>query len=189
MAIEFEVEYNLHYPAWRSVVDGFWNTASQQLLQQAWELNLSRLKSGTQQPSTVTVSVLLTDDEEISHLNQQYRQQPRATNILSFPMSSFAAITVDLTADLLDAANTLVLGDLVLAYQTCQAQLSQPEFYDLLQGPSQFSPLQLYSLRLLAHGILHLFGYDHLQEAEAERMEALEAQLLANLGIILESIC
>lgn len=101
--------------------------------------------------------VLLTSDEEIQGLNAQFRCQDRATNVLSFP----AAISAKGH-----------LGDLALAFGTCAREAAE-------QGKTLADHVQ----HLTVHGVLHLIGYDHDDDAEAEVMEALERRLLADLGI------
>ena len=101
--------------------------------------------------------VLLTSDEEIQGLNAQFRGQDRATNVLSFP----AAISAEGH-----------LGDLALAFGTCAREADE-------QGKTLADHVQ----HLTVHGVLHLIGYDHDDDAEAEVMEALERRLLADLGI------
>lgn len=107
------------------------------------------------------VSVLLTDDAQVHELNRIWRQQDKPTNVLSFPAAS--------TADLPKAP---MLGDIVVAFETVEreAQADGKTFPDHLT-------------HLVVHGFLHLLGYDHLSDDEAETMEALECQILSGLGI------
>ena len=100
------------------------------------------------------LSVLLTDNERVRELNASYRQKDAPTNILSFP------------------AKPPFLGDLVLAYETCaqEAQILGRPFND-------------YVSHLLVHGLLHLFGFTHDDDTEADRMENKEVEILARLGL------
>lgn len=101
--------------------------------------------------------ILLTSDDEMQGLNAQFRGQDKATNVLSFP----AAINPEGH-----------LGDLALAYETCAKEAKE-------QGKTLADHVQ----HLTVHGVLHLIGYDHDHDDEAEIMEALERSLLAELGI------
>ena len=114
------------------------------------------------------VAVKLTDDDEVHGLNRAYRDKDRPTNVLSFPM---------VQADLLEAtANTddgeVLLGDIVLAEGVCSREAAE-------KGIS----IADHAAHLIVHGTFHLLGYDHMEDAEAEAMEALETQSLISLGI------
>ena len=100
--------------------------------------------------------VLLTDDEAIQALNRDHRGKDRPTNVLSFPAAPSAAPH---------------MGDVALAYETCAREAAE-------QGKSLEHHLQ----HLVAHGVLHLLGWDHMTEAEAEAMEGRERLILARLG-------
>ena len=107
--------------------------------------------------NAASVVILLTDDDDIKGLNAQFRGKDSATNVLSFPA-------------LLNAQGHL--GDIALAFDTCVREAAE-------QGKALADHVQ----HLTVHGVLHLLGYDHENEAEAEIMEALERALLADLGI------
>jgi probable rRNA maturation factor len=106
------------------------------------------------------VSLCLADDAALHALNLRWRGVDKPTNVLSFPSAPL---------DRLGDATTL--GDIALAYETLGRESD-----DL--GISFADHYR----HLLAHGFLHLIGYDHETEAEAERMEALETKILARLG-------
>jgi probable rRNA maturation factor len=107
------------------------------------------------------VVILLTDDAGVRTLNARYRGKDRPTNVLSFP-----------GADMPLPDQSRHLGDLVLAFGTCAAEAEQ-------QGKSLADHLS----HLTVHGVLHLLGRDHEDEAEAETMEAEERAVLASLGV------
>ncbi|PKU23389.1 rRNA maturation RNase YbeY [Telmatospirillum siberiense] len=121
------------------------------------------LSRGT--PEQVEVSLVLADDAMVQELNRQYRGQDKPTNVLSF-----AALDGDDEIAVPDGP--LMLGDVVLAFETTTREA-------LAEG----KPLADHLSHLLVHGILHLLGYDHLEEAEAEEMEGRERVILAGLGI------
>jgi probable rRNA maturation factor len=106
------------------------------------------------------VSLCLADDAALRALNLSWRGIDKPTNVLSFPSA----------ADRPGEAATL--GDIALAYETLAREAD-----DL--GVS----LADHYRHLLVHGFLHLIGYDHETDAEAERMEALETKILARLGV------
>lgn len=107
------------------------------------------------------VAVLLTDDAEVRRLNKTYRSIDKPTNVLSFP-ADFPAGPDELPP----------LGDIVMAYETCCTEATA----------KGVSVLDHFS-HLLVHGLLHLFGYDHMEAEEALEMEALEVQLLSKIGV------
>ena len=103
------------------------------------------------------VVVLLTDDAAVQDLNARFRDRDRPTNVLSFPAADSAAPH---------------LGDLVLAFGVCAAEAAA-------QGKTLADHLS----HLTVHGVLHLLGRDHEDEAEADEMEAEERSILASLGV------
>ncbi len=104
-----------------------------------------------------SVTVLLTDDAVVQDLNARFRGKDRATNVLSFP----------------SLANPEGhLGDIALAYETCAREAAE-------QGKSLGAHLS----HLTAHGLLHLLGHDHEDEAAGVAMEAIEREAMARLGI------
>jgi probable rRNA maturation factor len=110
----------------------------------------------------VELSLVFTDDDAIQSLNAEWRQKDKPTNVLSFPAFPMAP------GDPLPP----MLGDIVLAYETVVREAE-------LEG----KPLENHITHLIIHGLLHLLGYDHETDAEAEEMEALERQALARLAI------
>ncbi len=116
-------------------------------------------QSGIRIADGAEVSIVLCDDAFIAELNRKWRQLDKPTNVLSFP--SGGAI-----------ASTPVLGDIVIAFETAAKEAAEAG-----------KPLRDHVAHLLAHGFLHLIGYDHLADADAEAMEALERSVLARLGI------
>ncbi len=106
---------------------------------------------------TGTVSLLLGDDATVAALNKQFRGKDGATNVLSFPPAQ---------------GEEGFLGDIALAAETIveEAQFQGKRFQD-------------HAAHLVVHGFLHLLGYDHMEPAEAEKMEARERAILISLGI------
>lgn len=108
------------------------------------------------------LSILFTDDAAIRQLNAQWRGKDKPTNVLSFP--AFATGPGDPLPP--------ILGDIVLAAGTVAREAA-------LEG----KPLAHHMSHLIVHGLLHLVGYDHETDAEAEAMEGIERRVLARLAI------
>ncbi len=107
------------------------------------------------------VSVVLADDAGIRVLNRDWRQIDKPTNVLSFP----AAVPHTVAAPRL-------YGDIVIAYETLARETAEED-----------KPFAHHLAHLAVHGFLHLLGYDHETDADAEAMEGLERTILAQLGI------
>lgn len=108
------------------------------------------------------LSLVFTDDAHIRQLNAEWRGKDKATNVLSFP--AFPAFPKGKLPPM--------LGDIVLAFETVVSEAAL-----------EHKALEHHLSHLVAHGFLHLLGYDHETEDEAEAMEALERRILARLAI------
>lgn len=117
--------------------------------------------------------VRFVDEEEGTELNYTYRNKNQATNVLSFPdeMPDFSADIPELAEEISQQGLSDYLGDLVL----CEPVV-------LKEALEQKKGLQQHWAHLIIHGTLHLNGYDHIEDDEAERMEALEIKILKGLG-------
>ena len=116
----------------------------------------------------VEIAVRLTDDAEVHQLNRDFRGKDKPTNVLSFPQyepDDFASLGNSDDGEIL-------IGDIVLARETCAREAAE-------KGISVID----HATHLIVHGTLHLVGYDHMDDASAEAMEALEVKALATLGI------
>lgn len=116
----------------------------------------------------VEISIRFTDDAEVQALNRDYRHKDKPTNVLSFPMVS---------SDLLETLSNsddgeVLLGDIVLARETCAREADEKNI-----------PFADHAAHLIVHGTLHLLGYDHMEEYEAEEMEEMEVRALASINI------
>jgi len=105
------------------------------------------------------LAVRIVDEAEITALNRQYRGKDGATNVLSFPYEDMPGVVTE------------QLGDIVICAPVVTVEA-------VTQGKS----LQAHWAHMVIHGVLHLLGYDHHRDAEAQAMEALETSLLASLG-------
>jgi probable rRNA maturation factor len=108
------------------------------------------------------VAVVLTNDAAIRALNAKWRRRDRATNVLSFPAE----------AGRVSDGTSRLLGDIVIAYETTQREAS-----------AQKKPFTNHLVHLAVHGFLHLLGYDHEAQHDAQEMERLEISILARLGV------
>lgn len=122
----------------------------------AWQ----QLDDGEQPESEL--SLVFTDDAAIRELNNDWRDKDKPTNVLSFP--AFALTPGQKPGPM--------LGDIVIARETVAREALDEQ-----------KPFDDHLTHLVVHGFLHLLGYDHLTEAEAEEMEALERKILARLAI------
>jgi probable rRNA maturation factor len=119
------------------------------------------------------VALALADDTFVRNLNTRFRRIDRATNVLSFPSGETAPQRNDGPwADQDMVFQDVALGDVALAAETIAREADQNNV-----------PLENHIVHLLVHGTLHLLGHDHMQDSEAEVMEALETRILARLGI------
>ncbi len=106
------------------------------------------------------ISVRIVSPEEITTLNNTYRNQQKATNVLSFP------------ADLPDHIDLPLLGDLVICAQVVEKEAQQ-----------QNKNSKAHWAHMVIHGTLHLLGYDHIEQDEADIMEGLEINILSTMNI------
>ena len=108
-------------------------------------------------PTALTIRIV--DEEEMKELNRRYRGNNRSTNVLSFPFEPLPNVDVDL------------LGDIVL----CGTVVAR-------EATTQKKSLMGHWAHMIVHGMLHLFGYHHETDYQANRMEGVEQKLLARLG-------
>ena len=129
-------------------------------------------------PYEAQVNVLLTGNEEIHEMNRDFRNIDRATDVLSFPMieyeepGDFSVIDEESAEAFNPESGELMLGDIVISKEKV---LSQAEEYGHL-------PKREYAF-LIAHSMLHLFGYDHMVDEERVVMEAKQKEIMEKVGI------
>lgn len=150
-----------------SVEDDAWSSEEELLAfsSKVLELAADYLKAEEEQPlrnHPIELSLVFTNDAEIREINAEWRDKDKPTNVLSFP--AYPIQPGDEPGPM--------LGDIVIARETVEREAVELEktFDDHLT-------------HLLVHGFLHLFGYDHMDEEEAEEMEGLETRILARLGL------
>ena len=110
--------------------------------------------------SAVELGVVLADDERMRMLNRTWRGKDNATNVLSFPAPASGK------------GEPRMLGDVVLAYETVVREAAE-----------QGIPARDHLMHLAVHGVLHLLGYEHENDRDAEAMERREREILARLGV------
>ena len=108
------------------------------------------------------LSVLLTDDASIKEINSEWRKQNKATNVLSFPTKELKVGDTPLP----------LLGDIIFAYETI-----------LRESEELTKSFEEHLTHLFIHGFLHLLGYDHINDTDAEQMERIETGILTSIGL------
>ena len=111
------------------------------------------------QSDEVEMTVRIVDEAESNALNLNYRGKDRPTNVLSFPF------------ECPDEVELPLLGDLVICRQVVEREAQE-----------QDKPVMAHWAHMVVHGSLHLLGYDHIEDDEAEEMESLETQIMTGLG-------
>lgn len=111
----------------------------------------------------IELSVRLVDEDESRQLNKRYRDQDKATNVLSFPFEEIAGLPSEMEK---------LLGDLVI----CAPVVAQ-------EAGQQDKATSDHWAHMVIHGVLHLLGFDHQSDAQAQIMETLEIEILRDLGI------
>jgi len=111
------------------------------------------------QSDEVEMTVRIVDEAESHELNLNYRGKDRPTNVLSFPF------------ECPDEVELPLLGDLVICRQVVEREAQE-----------QDKPVMAHWAHMVVHGSLHLLGYDHIEDDEAEEMESLETQIMTELG-------
>ena len=120
---------------------------------------LDNLLQQVQAGQSYVCAVCFVDEASSAEMNNQYRHKHGATNILSFPYEAMPGVETNL------------LGDLIICSDVVQAE-----------AITQNKSLEQHMSHLLVHGVLHLLGYDHVTDEQAEIMEQLEIATLANAG-------
>ncbi len=118
--------------------------------------------AATRRRSSLQLSILLTCDEEIRDLNRDWRGRNEPTNVLSFPLRARG----------IDGEEGCPLGDIVLAAETVRREATEAG-----------RTVDQHAAHLIVHGVLHLLGFEHESEGEAQRMETLEVRILETLGV------
>jgi probable rRNA maturation factor len=149
---------NMRVPALDIVVEAEpWNAQAEAAVRRAIEEAATALGADFRNHA---LAVLLTDDAAIARLNSQWRGLDKPTNVLSFPPAG------------MPEAGVKPLGDIAIAYETTAHE-----------AEAEDKPFLHHLSHLAVHGFLHLMGYDHEKDGDAETMERLERVILARLGM------
>ena len=158
-----DLEVIAETPAWATSLPGF-----VELCRAAADAAFAAASGDRRFPGgAAEATLLLSDDARIRALNKTFRGRDEPTNVLSFP-----SVEVDVLAAAGADAPPCVLGDIIIAFETTAGEAAR-------KGTS----LRAHLSHLVAHGMLHLLGYDHTTDGEALEIEALEVHALAALGI------
>lgn len=165
--IKHQLEISINEPLWHKALPEA-ETISREVFSQVLDyvstheeidfLNLNK---------SINVNLCLSNDTEVHALNKEFRNMDKPTNVLSF-----ANIDDDSFDDLCQSEPEIELGDIIIALETMEREAKEQEisFHD-------------HYCHLLAHGLLHLLGYDHIEEDEARHMESFEIAILQQLNI------
>ena len=125
-------------------------------------------------PLAYEISLLACNDARIAELNEDFRGKPQPTNVLSWPSEERGAARAGEMPHLPapEPPMRVGLGDVAIAYETCSREAREAG-----------KPLADHATHLLVHGTLHLLGFDHEREGDAELMEGLETEILRGLGV------
>ena len=118
---------------------------------------------------TAEVAITFGDDAQVHALNREWRDKDKPTNVLSFPQAEPEELDAAVAGDILFPE--LLLGDIILAAETCAREAAEKGI-----------ALEAHASHLVVHGMLHLLGYDHIDDDEAEAMESLERVAVTALG-------
>jgi probable rRNA maturation factor len=151
------------FPAWRTALP-----RRRAICRAAARAALAAAPAGRAVKSAAAeLSIVLGDDALLRRLNRQWRGKDKPTNVLSFPARDAAS-----RAAAPPAGAPLPLGDVILAFGTVAGEAA-----------AQGKTLAGHLAHLVVHGVLHLLGFDHEEAATAARMEALETEVLAGIGV------
>lgn len=142
------------------------------LAETAAQATLTHLKMDAAQ---FEISIMACDDARIAVLNEDFREKAKPTNVLSWPSEERSAGVPGQVPDLpVPAFEGLAeeLGDIAISYDTCAREAT-----------AAGRDFKHHVTHLLVHGVLHLLGYDHIDDLDAALMEGLEVQILGNLGL------
>ena len=156
--VDLELDYQIALPGYESRRVGETPEAGLPTEQQLSDWVCTVLEQVDYQ-NAAQLTIRVVNNEEMTQLNETYRHKDGATNVLSFPFEAPAQIPLPL------------LGDVVICAPVVEQEAQQ-----------QHKTLMQHWAHMVVHGVLHLLGYDHITEAQAEQMEHLEITILSRLG-------
>ncbi len=167
MAMNNHLEVLLEDERWEKALDNIASWADKVFVTALAFLREHELGEEIGFSKPIFVNLALSNDAEIQKLNAEFRGKDKPTNVLSF-----ASVDDDEFWDSLDITEAVELGDIIIALETLECEADEKKI-----------SLRNHFAHLLVHGILHLFGFDHMDDEEAEEMEGVEVQILSRLEI------
>lgn len=164
--VDLDVDVLIEAEGWMSVADAL------EICRGAAQASYAHIATD---PGRAEACVVLSSDAHVQELNRTWRGQDRPTDVLSFPLDPSPLDPSPPDPGLPDTALNdapRMLGDIVVAFETTAAAAAELDM-----------PLAHHLSHLVVHGMLHLLGFDHMTDDEAEEMERLEVDVLAILGI------
>ncbi|PCJ06270.1 MAG: rRNA maturation RNase YbeY [Rhodobacteraceae bacterium] len=155
-----------------SLDDDRWQQANLETL--ANEIVTATLHHLRIDPDACELSILACDDVRILELNREFRDKPKATNVLSWPAEDLAAKLPGGVPESPepDFTGEIALGDIAISYDTCAREAADAA-----------KPMGDHVRHLIVHGVLHLLGYDHIRDQDATLMESIEVEILGKMGV------
>lgn len=144
-----------------NVSDERWRAAIDTRVISSVAINAAVKTTGLLIDGDCEISILFCNDEMMAGINKQWRSLDKPTNVLAFPAAEFPGQVFSRPS-----------GDIAIALETCQGEA--------LEAGIVF---ENHVVHLIIHGLLHLLGYDHETDEDAEEMESLETDILASIGI------
>lgn len=132
-------------------------------------ISYSFLQKKVSMKFVIELGIHLIDNKQMQKINHQYRHKNQPTNVLSFPNFDFLS---EIDIKIANETKFIALGDIFLSYEQIQ-----------LESKEQHKKFYNHLIHLLTHGILHILGYNHENNADTQKMEKLEIEILKNLDI------
>jgi len=154
MSATLAVDVTVECPDWATLLPGAAAVAEETAIA-AW-------RAAGADAADAELGILLTDDATVQRLNREHRGQDKPTNVLSFPMGDTIST----------AGMPRMLGDVVIAGGVVSREAA-----------AQGKTVAAHVRHLVAHGVLHLIGYDHVSDRDADLMESLEAEILSGFAL------
>ena len=158
---------NLNEPAWEKHIDDIETTSNNVVIAAFNYVNHHEDIDFLNIGKPIVINLCLSDDNEVQTLNRDFRNMDKPTNVLSF--ANIDDENFDKNIELFDE---IELGDIIIALETMQREAEEKNI-----------SLKDHFCHLLTHGILHLLGFDHIEDDEAEYMESFEVEILKQLNI------
>ncbi len=162
---KFDIFYNIDDKAWETLsfsvsetIESVKNSTLKVVTDLVWFLKENK---------NFSINLCLSNDETVHHLNKTFRNMDKPTNVLSF-----ANIDGEDFEDNLEKQTDIELGDIIISFERLQAEAKELDI-----------PFKDHFEHLLTHGILHILGYDHIDDDERLEMEKIEIDILSLLGV------